>query len=131
MIYSFFCGTQRDLNGVQSNIGSQWFFKISFLCSIEESGWVNELEFLGELSIQCYSNYISEHQWTVNTFIHLLGRTVKSVKCLGSLPQFPIFFCRSKNFCRLSVGISSKLIPWLLALCGNRKEDISISTQHV
>lgn len=30
--------------------------------------------------------------------------------------HFFIFFWRSRNFCLLSVGISSRLIPWLLAL---------------
>lgn len=48
-----------------------------------------------------------------------------------SQPQLPINFCRSKNFCRLSVGISSKFIPWLLALCSNITKVInSIHYRH-
>lgn len=48
------------------------------------------------------------------------------IRNVGFLPQFPIFFCRSRNFCRLSTGISSKLIPWLLALCDNKENNTII-----
>lgn len=40
--------------------------------------------------------------------------SVKKFQCQRSL--YPIIFCRSRNFCLLSTGISSKLIPWLLPL---------------
>lgn len=39
-----------------------------------------------------------------------------NVQLSDSWHHFFIFFWRSKNFCRLSTGISSTLMPWLLAL---------------
>lgn len=44
--------------------------------------------------------------------------------CAHAWHYFFIFFCRSRNFCRLSTGISSKLIPCPVALRDRNRDSV-------